>query len=87
MKASELKYALPYVNRFELWELEGYWYVSITWYDKRKEDHVEEQIYDARGGEKKTKTLDAMYKYLLIEHIKAGVPASRIKVELLTQCI
>lgn len=87
MKASELKYALPYVNRFDLWEQDGYWYVSITWYDKRREDQIEEQIYDARGGEKKTKTLDAMYKFLLLEHVKAGVPASRIRVDLLTQCL
>lgn len=87
MKASELKYALPYCTRFDIWEQDGHWYVSINWYDKKIEDHIDEQIYDARGGEKKTKTLDAMYKFLLMEHIKAGVPASRIRVDLLTQCL
>ena len=82
MKASELKYILPYASRFDVWEQDGYWFVSATWFDKRTGQQIDEQIYDARGGEKKTKTIDAMYKFLLLEHIKAGVPASRIRMDI-----
>ena len=80
MKATELKYALPYVSRFIIWKDANYWHIAVSW--QRGDEDIEEQLFDARGGEKKTKTLDAMYSFVRDSYLKAGFDENCIRFDI-----